>query len=131
MVFRACRRCQLTTCHNRACAIDRLLCSCISEYFQKDVVRPREVQKRRKNKRLACPTGHTPHVDNKGLFCELSNRDLNPEQLVVEAAHWYAANREYHAGAFVPVLRNRFGLTALQAIQAAQLARTMVDRHHG
>jgi len=40
-----------------------------------------------------------------------------------DAARWYAKNCQNSTRAFVPLLRQKFGLTALQAIQAAQLAR--------
>lgn len=40
---------------------------------------------------------------------------------VEEAARWYATNRKLER-AFVPVLRERFGLSTLEAIEAAKLA---------
>ncbi len=38
------------------------------------------------------------------------------------AAQWYAANREGLRRAFIPELRRRFGLSALEAIEAGKLA---------
>lgn len=43
-------------------------------------------------------------------------------QRILEAARWYAANRDMER-AFVPVLRERFRLTAIEAIEAAKLSR--------
>ena len=131
MDFRARRRCHVATCHHTTCAVDRLRCSCISLYFQKDVVRPRGVLEPLKNKRIACPTAHTPLIDNKQLFGELSNRDFSPEQRILRAANWYARNRPTIVGAFVPILREGFGLSALQAIEAAKLARHIQEQGAG
>ncbi|MCP4408506.1 MAG: hypothetical protein GY807_12225 [Gammaproteobacteria bacterium] len=41
---------------------------------------------------------------------------------VINAAEWYAANSDGRNGAFIPILKERFGLSALEAIEAAQLA---------
>ncbi len=41
---------------------------------------------------------------------------------VVIAAQWFAANRADRHGAFIPILKKRFGLTPLQAIEAGKLA---------
>ena len=47
----------------------------------------------------------------------------NPtEKWLEKAALWYSQNRRQLTRGFVPVLREKFGLTTLQAIEAAKLA---------
>ena len=51
---------------------------------------------------------------------------------IENAANWFAANRENRTRAFIPLLRERFDLTALEAIEAAKLAGiTMGSDRHG
>ncbi len=60
-------------------------------------------------------------VENQALSGALSN--LPAGDNVEQAAHWYARNNANRKRAFIPLLRDRFGLTPMEAIMAAQLAR--------
>jgi len=60
--------------------------------------------------------GVKPDAENQRLTEELSNLEI------LEAARWYFENRRQLTRGFVPVLREKFGLTTLQAIEAAKLA---------
>ncbi len=87
------------------------------------VVRPRGVYQPPDSNRLVCPTPQTADVENKQLFCQLSNPKKGSADRVENAARWFARNRRDRTRAFVPLLRDKFGLTPMEAIKAAQLAR--------
>ena len=90
---------------------------------RRSVARPRGMARSLQNKNLACPTPQTNPFENKRLFCQLSNPKIGPDDRILEAARWFAKNCENRTRAFIPLLRDEFGLTPLEAIKAAQLAR--------
>jgi|UPI00055C2774 hypothetical protein len=59
-------------------------------------------------------------------------REAEPDKSVVAAAIWLADLRE-HVPQIIPMLRDRFAITATQAAQACTLANQMriVRRAHG
>lgn len=58
------------------------------------------------------------HFLNKSDNCKAQN----PENLVQVSALWLASHRDECAGALIPFVRERFPLTAMQAIEAVKLA---------
>lgn len=51
--------------------------------------------------------------------------DLQPDQIVAEAASWYRSNRSTCERPIIPALRRRFPLSAKQACEVIFLANSM------
>lgn len=66
------------------------------------------------SKSLKCPTGDICTIGNVEEFPALSNR-------ISDAALWYAGYERDHSQLVIRLVRERFGLTTLQAIEALKL----------
>lgn len=53
--------------------------------------------------------------------------EKSPPLKIKRAALWYASNRGKREQAFIPLLRERFGLTVMEAIEAARMAHELTQ----
>ena len=75
--------------------------------------------------KIAAPTVIGSSNQSSRVITTQTPYQIEESDAMRTAALWYAANHTNRSGAFIPFIRETFGLTALDAIRAMQLGRKL------